>query len=83
MALGMLRGARKRGASVPNDFAVIGFDNIPLAGFWNPTLTTVAVPVARMTEEGFRRLSKLMNGEEVLPNRMVFDTELIIRESCP
>ncbi|MBT3276298.1 MAG: LacI family DNA-binding transcriptional regulator [Spirochaetales bacterium] len=82
LALGVLRGARRLGVHVPAELAVIGFDNIPVASYLNPTLSTVAMPTERITQEAFRRLHKLMSGEAILPNRMQFDTELIIRESC-
>jgi DNA-binding LacI/PurR family transcriptional regulator len=83
LALGVLRGARKRGLNIPADLAVIGFDNVPVSGYWNPTLSTVSVPLQKMAEEAFRRLSRLMKGEDVAPSKAIFETELVIRESCP
>lgn len=81
IAMGVLHGARNKGCEIPRDVSVFGFDNIPAAGYWNPKLSTVAVPTTAIAEEAFRRLHNLMNGRNVVSNRMVFDTDLIIRES--
>jgi LacI family repressor for deo operon, udp, cdd, tsx, nupC, and nupG len=81
LALGVLHGARMAGYRVPQDVAVVGFDNIPISSYWNPKLSTVSIPIDQISLEAFNRLYKLMNGKTLLTNRMRFDTELIIRES--
>ena len=47
MALGVIAGARALGVRVPEELSVVGIDDIPLAAITHPTLTTVAVPMAR------------------------------------
>jgi DNA-binding LacI/PurR family transcriptional regulator len=81
LALGVLHAAKDMGKAVPEEVSVIGFDNIPVASYWNPKLSTIAVPTETIGKEAFKRLFWLMNGMEIPPNKMTFDTELVIRES--
>jgi LacI family transcriptional regulator len=83
LAFGVMRGAYKMHLSIPADLCVFGFDNISDAAFYNPSLSTVAQPIAEMGKEAFRRMLKVIDGQDVGSNRLVFDTELVIRESCP
>lgn len=83
LALGILCGARKRKINIPEDLVVIGFDNIPMASLSSPKLSTVDRPGHKEAQEAFRVLNQIMRGEEVIPNKVVLETELIIRESCP
>ncbi len=82
MALGVLHGARVSGKRIPEEVTVIGYDNIPFAQYWNPSLSTISVPVADIATESFRRLYSQINKNVIATtNRMIFNTELIIRES--
>lgn len=81
-ALGVLRAARQRGVAVPEDLSVCGFDNIPLASYSNPTLSTISQPIEQMAGEAYRRLTLAMRKEPAVPAQVEFNTELIIRESC-
>ncbi len=81
LALGVLHAAKNSGKIVPDEISVIGFDNIPVASYWNPKLSTIAVPIETIAREAFKRLYLLMNEFESPPNRLMFDTELVIRES--
>ena len=51
MALAMVDAARERGMSVPDDVAVVGFDDIPMASWTSYRLTTIRQPVERMVRE--------------------------------
>ncbi len=81
IALGVLHAAHRCGCNVPEQVSVIGFDNIPVSSYWNPKLSTVAVPTGQIAKEAFKRLNWVLNGVDVPSNRHIFDTELIIRES--
>jgi len=50
MALGVLRGIRKAGLSVPGNLSLIGFDDIPLASVVSPALTTISQPIQKISE---------------------------------
>lgn len=82
MALGCLRALRDAGVSVPGDVAVVGFDDIPLARYVTPALTTVRVPMADL---GARALDGLADAIESDTSRTLTETlatELVVRDSC-
>jgi LacI family transcriptional regulator len=79
MAVGALRELRARGLGVPEDVSVTGFDNVTLAQFCHPALTTVHIPRDQIGQTicGF-----LMNPEkEPLQHEFVIDPELVLRDS--
>jgi LacI family transcriptional regulator, galactose operon repressor len=79
MAVGALRELRARGLGVPEDMSVTGFDNVTLAQFCHPALTTVHIPRDQIGQTicGF-----LMNPEkEPLQHEFVIDPELVLRDS--
>ncbi|MFD3401243.1 LacI family DNA-binding transcriptional regulator [Kribbella sp. NPDC058693] len=82
MAVGALRVLHERGRSVPGDVALIGFDDSEPAQMARPRLTTVAQPV----EEMAARMTDILLGQIATPaeklTSVVFDPELIIRESA-
>jgi LacI family transcriptional regulator len=82
MALGGLRALRDAGLSAPGDVAVIGFDDLPPVGSANPPLTTVRQPIRRMGIKLVETLLDIIENGNHPPRRIVFDTELVIRESC-
>ncbi|MEV6878047.1 LacI family DNA-binding transcriptional regulator [Amycolatopsis sp. NPDC051128] len=81
MAVGVLRALRRAGRRVPDDVAVIGFDDLPIGRHADPPLTTVRQPVEDMGARMTRELLTLITGPDT-PRRAVFDTELVIRESA-
>jgi DNA-binding LacI/PurR family transcriptional regulator len=68
---------------VPDDISVTGIDDIDVAQFYNPALTTVRVPKKAMAERAAAILMKLMNRESVLSEDLVVDfpTQLVVRQS--
>lgn len=82
MAIGAIRALRERGLQVPEDFSVIGYDDIPDAAYTCPALTTVRQAKFEMGLKGIELLLKIMAGEIVSPQTEVrVDVELIVRES--
>lgn len=80
-AIGVLRALHKHGYRIPEEIAVVGFDDLGFASFLNPPLTTVRAPtesVGRIaTEKLFARLEDSSSNEAV-----VLPTEIIFRRSC-
>jgi LacI family transcriptional regulator len=62
VALGLLRGLREAGLRVPQDFSVVGYDDIDLARASDPPLTTVAPPLRQIGREAARRVLDLIAG---------------------
>lgn len=80
LALAVMDGLRSFGVRVPQDIAVVGFDDIPFAALANPRLSTVAPPSAEM---GRRAVQMLMSALEdgALPPSEVLPVRLVVRES--
>jgi len=82
MAIGALRAMREAGLSVPGDIALVSFDDLPPATTVDPPLTTVRQPILRMGIKVVETLLDIIENGNHPPRRIVFDTELVIRESC-
>jgi DNA-binding LacI/PurR family transcriptional regulator len=80
-AIGAIRALCDAGLRVPEDVAVIGFDDIPSAAFHNPSLTTVRQPLRRMGEVAARILLDRLHGKRTRSDEVVVEPELVIRES--
>lgn len=82
-ALGVLDQLSVRGLKVPGDMAVIGFDDIRLAGHGAISLTTVRQPVATMAQHAMALLlERMRNPSAHVPRRVVLPAELVVRRSC-
>jgi DNA-binding LacI/PurR family transcriptional regulator len=81
MAMGAIWALTAAGLQVPDDVAVVGFDDIPTAADFSPALSTVRQPSRAIGEIAARMLFKLMNGEVVTTRHSVLPAELIIRQS--
>jgi len=82
MALGAMNAIVDGGFRVPEDIAVIGFDNIDLATKVRPRLSTIAQPMYEMGMEAMAMLVDILAGETVENQNVILPVELIIRESC-
>ena len=80
-AIGAMRALRLAGRRVPEDVAVVGFDDVPFARYISPALTTVRAPIEQIGREAVQQLVRLMNGEKA-EALILMRTELVIRESC-
>lgn len=81
VALGVLSALHKRGVSVPDAIAVVGFDDSPMARFTIPPLTTVRLPFEEMGRQAGRMLLDLIFGKIKPGRQILLETELFIRES--
>ncbi|MEW5957563.1 MAG: LacI family DNA-binding transcriptional regulator [Chloroflexota bacterium] len=81
MAVGVISAALTLGRQVPADLSVVGFDDIPLASFTNPPLTTVAQPKYEMGRLAATLLLERLLKRDLPARRRLLDTELIIRQS--
>jgi LacI family transcriptional regulator len=82
LALGAWRVIREAGLQVPHDITLIGFDDLLPAGEERPQLTTIRQPVVRMGREAVNVLLDVIENGPTPQRRVIFDTELVIRESC-
>ncbi|GAB3750229.1 LacI family DNA-binding transcriptional regulator [Microlunatus parietis] len=80
-ALGVLRAARELGWDVPQDLSVVGYDDLPLASWVWPRLTTVAQPLVEMAGQATRLVLALARGEQPAVRKMDLAVRLVERES--
>jgi LacI family transcriptional regulator len=79
-AIGAISECRDIGVSVPNDISIVGFDDLPIAQYITPKLTTVRVPAQEMGDSAAKRLiAAIESGAPVLP--LELSTDLVIRGS--
>jgi LacI family transcriptional regulator len=82
MALGALRALREMNVRVPEDVALVGFDDIPAASKAECPLTTIRQPTQRLGAAAVEVLIDLIQHPGSQPRRVVLSTELVIRKSC-
>ncbi len=81
MAIGAIRGIKDMGLSVPEDISVIGFDDIVLASYVTPELTTIAQNMERIGFEAAELLADIIGNQGKSNYRKVSPHQLKIRES--
>ncbi|MEO6486355.1 MAG: LacI family DNA-binding transcriptional regulator [Thermoanaerobaculia bacterium] len=84
MAVGALFALREAGLSVPEEMALVGFDDIPIARYVTPRLTTVTVAIAELGRRAFELLHQTIGNTKTSrrPPRETLATTLVVRESC-
>lgn len=82
MAIGAIKAVKSRGLRVPEDFSIIGFDNIKYSSIIEPSLTTISQPTFDMGNKAMELLLNLINGSSLEKEQYMLSDQLIIRESC-
>lgn len=80
VAAGIISEARQHQVAIPQDLAVLGFDDQPMASLTNPTITTIRQPITEMGQLAAETLIAKIEGQEPPLNR-VLPTEVVLRES--
>ncbi|SEG94998.1 DNA-binding transcriptional regulator, LacI/PurR family [Thermomonospora echinospora] len=81
MAIGAMRALRRAGRRIPEDVAVVGFDDLPIARRVRPRLTTVRQPIEDLGARAARELLALIGGRTATERGVVLKTRLIVRDS--
>jgi LacI family transcriptional regulator len=82
MAIGAMRATREAGLTIPEDVAFVGFDDVSVATYADPQLTTIRQPIVRFGINAVEILIDLIENGTEPARRIIMDTELIIRDSC-
>lgn len=80
-ALGVYQAAREARLHIPEDVSVIGFDDLPIARWVSPPLTTIRQPLFEMAETAAEMVLDLAKGIQPAQPRLELATELVVRES--
>jgi LacI family transcriptional regulator len=82
MAAGVIHAIYEHGLSVPEDIAIVGFDDLPQTSFIMPPLTTVHQPSVEMGMRATEMLIDQIDGKDCQPTHLMLSTTLIVRQSC-
>jgi LacI family transcriptional regulator len=82
IAIGVISAAISLGRSVPRDFSIIGFDDLPFAAWLNPALTTVRIDAVSQGVEAARLLIQLLRNDPIRTRQILLPTKLVERASC-
>ncbi len=82
MAIGVLRAAAELHIRVPEDLAIVGFDDIELASFTIPPLTTIQQPKVEMGKATLDLILRRITDRQIEPERIVLPVSLVVRRSC-
>lgn len=82
VAMGAMAAIHADGLRIPEDIAVVGYDDIPTAPYMVPPLSTIRVSAVEHGKLAVHTLSNLLQGRPVAKLRQVLETPLIIRQSC-
>jgi DNA-binding LacI/PurR family transcriptional regulator len=81
MAVGAIKRIHQLGLQVGKDIAVGGFDDIPLAAYVNPALTTVHQPIYDIAKQACSMLIDLINGNSLPESQVILSPTLVVRDS--
>lgn len=81
VAIGALLAIKEAGLRIPRDIAVVGFDDIPLAEFYDPPLTTIHLPAFGLGWAGGERLIRIIQGEGLNDASLLLESKLVTRQS--
>ncbi len=82
MALGAMKVAQQMGRRIPQDLAVIGYDDIPESPYFSPALTTIRQDMAQMGKEGVKQLLSIKDDTDITSSQaIILQPELIVRKS--
>ncbi|MFH0794623.1 MAG: LacI family DNA-binding transcriptional regulator [bacterium] len=82
MAIGAIKACHELGLNVPGDIAIIGGDDVLLASYFKPTITTIKQSMYDLGSLATTMLLQIIDHKITPPARRVIQTELIVRESC-
>lgn len=81
MAIGAIKGFKSAGLSVPEDISVTGFDDLEVAKYIDPTLTTISQPATELGHTAMNLLHRMLEGKELTQQEYVLPHEFMVRES--
>lgn len=82
VAFGVVAAIRNHGYRIPDDIAIVSFDDVPMARYVDPPLTTVRIPAIEQGRRAGKLLIDLVRGIKPDTPQVVLDSELVVRQSC-
>ena len=81
VAMGAILAIKKAGLRIPKDIAVVGFDDIPLAEYYDPPLTTIRLPAYGLGLGRWRTFDPIDPGRRIDRENVFLNSDLIVRKS--
>ena len=81
IAFAAIAALKSKSVRIPDDVAVVGFDDDPMSSLFDPSLTTIRYPMQEMGSEAFGLLSRYLSGRRKSPKQVILDTDLVVRRS--
>ena len=82
VAIGAKAALVEQGLKIPQDIALVGFDDVPLARYLDPPLTTVRLPASELATRASQILIQIIQGDPPSQKQILLESELIVRQSC-
>jgi len=82
IAMGALLAAREFGKSIPDDYAIVGFDDLSFSEFTHPPLTTIRQPIFQKGETAAKLLINEIEDNDCIREKVNLEPEIVVRESC-
>lgn len=82
VAIGAKAALVEQGLKIPKDIALVGFDDVPLARYLDPPLTTVRLPASDLATRASQILIQIIQGDPPSQKQVLLESELIVRQSC-
>jgi len=82
LAIGAMRAIKERGLRIPEDMALVGYNDLNISTLVEPPLTTVAAPIRELGATAMHTLRRLIAGDTVEERRTTLPTRLVVRSTC-
>ena len=83
MAFGVIKRLNEMKISIPQDVAVIGYDDVPFSSISSPSLTTINQPIKKICTRGTDILYKMIRKDGNIDMKVTFEPNIVIRHSAP
>ena len=81
VAVGAISAVYELGLSIPQDISLVGFDDVPMARYLTPPLTTIRLPATELGQKAGEMLLTIINEGAIHKNPILLETKLVVRES--
>jgi len=82
LAFGAKAAIRERGLRIPQDIAMVGMDDLPVARYFDPPLTTIHLPALELARHASEMLFQIMHEHQPEQRQVILNSHIVVRESC-
>jgi DNA-binding LacI/PurR family transcriptional regulator len=82
VAFGAMTAIRERGLKIPQNIALVGFDDVAVSRYFDPSLTTIHLPVIELARYASEMVVSLIRGNKPEPSHILLSADIVVRQSC-